>query len=793
MEDGSGDFLRQAQKKEVTEMRKIWIGTVMVMLMLALLCGQAQSEDQTIGRIKTLPDDTVLSTPITGVVSTYVEYQTFGSFSYIQEINRSTGIAVDSVGVAGQIVQVTGTIKSMPSGERYIADSAIVPTGQGQLVPPVGMNNKTAGSIAGLNPDGLTVSVWGKVTSSGYDDDAHSYLYIDDGSGLLDGTSDWEGNPNKGLRVLSHNAFDLPVGDYFRFTGPLGIDTNYDNTCSYKVLRQPLSSAKLVAPEAYALGGNHQIYVTWDGDPCAGAYRVYRSETETGYYSVIGQTTAKDLSFLDKPLPNGRTRWYKITSLSGPSEGPASVAVSATTTASAPVVSIDTITIDSEGILDITYSCAPGIGGTDIPMVSFDIDGVELWDDSPSELGPTWCYDTTELKNGIHTVGVKVLSANAETGTRYLGYAKSSFTANNNISSLFVSEIADATTPFQATFNTECNWTITVRQGTTVLAQDSGTGKELDWLWDTTGYEGSAEVEITYTPTSNPEVQRNLTETSTTGTQSKLSTFWITHQGLLAKSGHYQWAAWYARDRVINSFGPWLWADLFFRNKFGQPLSGYDTQLTMSSHWDTLVLESFRHTEEPAKISHVVWSGHGNYGVDIYTHTPNVLQANAWLADFVGQSDGYWFGVSPFKDYNDTATRMKVTALGPKIGNKAAWKKAGNGRGRVEITQMTRRLKFAVVFGCWSTRGTMALALGIPKKQIPGCKCVFVGFHNKLWFPSPADNFSQYLFDQLAKGKKVGVAVNYASRAFAQVTGDASRSNPQVFGDPNMTVGRYAP
>lgn len=776
---------------------------MLLIVLLMLFCGQAQSAPGSIRWAKTLPDNTVLAKPIVGLVSTIVSDPSLGGYvSYIEDLNRCSGIVVDSVGVTGQIVQVTGTVKSKVSGERYISGSILSPTGSGQIVSPLVMNNKSAASKSGLDTDGITAVVLGSVTSIGYDDYGSYYVYLDDGSGLIDGTTDRVGNQNKGLRVMTSYPKDYPgyiyIGDYWRFMGPIGKDASADGTKQYKVIRESLTFTELIAPTVYAIGGNGQIYVTWDGDPCAGAYRVYRSSTETGNYTLIGESMATDLSFLDKPLPNGVTMWYKVSSRSGNEESLFRAPASATTTASAPIVSINTpnntLDVDTDGVLDITFSCAPGNGGTPIPMVSFDIDGAELWDDSPSGLNGSWCYDTTELANGNHTVGVKVVSADAA-GNRYLGYDKSSFAVNNSMSNLFVSEMTDGSTPFQATFNTDCNWTVTVRQGSTVLGQQSGTGKELDWTWDASaGYEGSAEVEISYTPVAQTmSASGQGMVANATGTKSKFATFWITRKSLLAKPGHYEWAAWCAKDQKIDSYGAWYWADSFFRTKFHVPFeNGYSMQLTSPSQFDSVVLADFEMAYEPAKISHVVWSGHGNIGLDKYKLRPNVLQANAWMANFVG-ADDWWYGISPFKDYYDAGMKWKLTGLGPKIGNRAAWRKAGNGRGRPEITQMNRRLKFAVVFGCWSARGTMALALGIPKKQIKGCKCTYIGFNSMLWFPNPAQDFSYYLFDALGRGQTTEAAVNYASRAFTQVTGEASKGNPRLFGDPDLTIGRTAP
>ena len=71
-------------------------------------------------------------------------------------------------------------------------------------------------SYDGINPVGLLVAVWGRVTS--VDEGAHVF-YIDDGSNLADGTVA-SGVPNAGLRILVGSALALPqIGRYVRLSG----------------------------------------------------------------------------------------------------------------------------------------------------------------------------------------------------------------------------------------------------------------------------------------------------------------------------------------------------------------------------------------------------------------------------------------------------------------------------------------------------------------------------------------------------------------------------------------------
>jgi|GEM_PF-2808857 len=81
----------------------------------------------------------------------------------------------------------------------------------------VGLRNIAHGhaptDAAGANNLGLTVRVCGRVTSVG-----NNYIYIDDGSALIDGTCA-DGKQNVGVRVICCNASNYKPGDYVSVTG----------------------------------------------------------------------------------------------------------------------------------------------------------------------------------------------------------------------------------------------------------------------------------------------------------------------------------------------------------------------------------------------------------------------------------------------------------------------------------------------------------------------------------------------------------------------------------------------
>ena len=100
------------------------------------------------------------------------------------------------------------------NGERYVEATSIDSLMSGDELGALGMNN--TGFARGVT--GLLVRTWGDVTYAAYDG---SYIYVDDGSGLDDGSGEI------GVRVLLDGLntpiADVPdVNDYVGVTGPAG-------------------------------------------------------------------------------------------------------------------------------------------------------------------------------------------------------------------------------------------------------------------------------------------------------------------------------------------------------------------------------------------------------------------------------------------------------------------------------------------------------------------------------------------------------------------------------------------
>ncbi len=117
----------------------------------------------------------------------------FGTFIYIEEPNRTSGIRVNlgslqTDSTIGSLVTVRGTL-GLSEGERVINNPTITTTGRYTGLRPISMTNRDVGGEAlngntpgitgtvGVNNIGLLVTTWGPVTDIGPD-----YFYLDDGS-----------------------------------------------------------------------------------------------------------------------------------------------------------------------------------------------------------------------------------------------------------------------------------------------------------------------------------------------------------------------------------------------------------------------------------------------------------------------------------------------------------------------------------------------------------------------------------------------------------------------------------
>ena len=148
-----------------------------------------------------------------------------GSAFWIEESDRSSGIKVNSgISVSpGDLITVGGKL-SINQGERFLDAVEVAKNGSTTAPEELALVNKMLGGAdlnsytpgvkdgAGANNIGLLVKVWGKVTQMGTD-----YFYINDGSGLKDGSST-DTTQNVGIRILTAPG-TLNAGDFVIITG----------------------------------------------------------------------------------------------------------------------------------------------------------------------------------------------------------------------------------------------------------------------------------------------------------------------------------------------------------------------------------------------------------------------------------------------------------------------------------------------------------------------------------------------------------------------------------------------
>ncbi|MGB9586867.1 MAG: carboxypeptidase regulatory-like domain-containing protein, partial [Armatimonadota bacterium] len=181
-----------------------------------------------ISSAKTLIDGTNVF--ITGIVTAMFPVGQPCSEFYIQNSSRSAGIRVVSsspVSLSDE-VQVQGSMATL-EGERVLNGAAVIVLNSGVTMPkPLAMNNRKVGGGAygyqgavlnnsqsneyatGLNNIGLLTRTWGRVQ---YVEPSGNYFYIDDGSGLTDGSG------YRGIRVAIAGLPAPSPGSFVLVTG----------------------------------------------------------------------------------------------------------------------------------------------------------------------------------------------------------------------------------------------------------------------------------------------------------------------------------------------------------------------------------------------------------------------------------------------------------------------------------------------------------------------------------------------------------------------------------------------
>jgi hypothetical protein len=159
-----------------------------------------------IGTARLLSDgeSVLLSGAVTGV---------FGSWFYVESLDRSSAIMVQGLGVeAGDEVRVGGRLTTVLTDRALVAEY-VEKTGEVVNLRPIGLPGRGLNSV-GIS--GMLVRVWGEVTGAG-----EGRFYLDDGSGLLDCSG------SRGMRVDATALSTVPApGDIAVVTGVMSAESH---------------------------------------------------------------------------------------------------------------------------------------------------------------------------------------------------------------------------------------------------------------------------------------------------------------------------------------------------------------------------------------------------------------------------------------------------------------------------------------------------------------------------------------------------------------------------------------
>jgi hypothetical protein len=160
---------------------------------------------------------------------------------------------------------------------------------------------------------------------------------------------------------------------------------------------------------ANAIAGDSLINVTWvapsyDGGSPITNYTIY-SGTTSGSLSLL--STVGDVHYFgDQDVANGLQYYYKISAVNVMGEGPLSDETSATPVNQPPTCSIDNPPPGTKlsGSVEITGEATDASGHVERVEVKVD-EGI--WRTASGNSSWTYTWDTTEVKNGQHTISVK--------------------------------------------------------------------------------------------------------------------------------------------------------------------------------------------------------------------------------------------------------------------------------------------------------------------------------------------------------------------------------------------------
>ena len=266
---------------------------------------------------------------------------------YIQEPDRACGIKVldsaDAAAVApGDLVGVTGIMKTDAAGERYVEASATDVTGSTDPPVPLTMVNRSVGgagrfdnagtgagqigavNATGLNNIGLLVRTAGRVTEVGA-----GYFCIDDGS-----PAEGVGQPRR-IRVDNPTGHTPAVGDFASVTGVSSLTDQGTTEPPARLLKlEKVSDLHSICPPnppenlTVVSTGSGKITLYWDEVEEAQGYNIYRGLSSGGenYASPVNGGTpvstpsypgSKVYAFTETGLTDETEYFYTVKAIAG--------------------------------------------------------------------------------------------------------------------------------------------------------------------------------------------------------------------------------------------------------------------------------------------------------------------------------------------------------------------------------------------------------------------------------------------------------------------------------------------
>ncbi|MCX6343902.1 MAG: hypothetical protein NT018_02365 [Armatimonadetes bacterium] len=709
--------------------------------------GSAQSvKSGSIAWAKTFPDGTTLPTDgrAHALEAKHVAWCD-GSNIYIEEADRSCGILLSSTPPPDDnpyIATIDGTIYNPTDGSEALISASTTYSSTASALRPLGMNHKSLSQE--LSPSGLLLRISGKVTAINSTD---GYIYLDDGSRLLDGTQT-DSADNVGIRVLYVDDYYPAVGDFAIINGPLAV--SYDNGADtyVKCIRSNgLLDATLFpspAPENLtAVAGNGFIDLSWQKMNAANFY-IYRSSSETGTYAKIGE--ASGTGYRDTTVTNAVTYWYKISAVNGSTESTKAGPVSAAASTSAPIVSINSAVIDTNGLLTLqcTGSCSAGE-----PAYTLSVDDEVVWTFSQSEISSI-VYDTSQLPNGNHNFE---LAANYGD---YCAVASQSLNVQNFISQFNMPDDMCGLQPISANFQTSTSWTLTISQSGSTLYSTSGSGTSMEVSWDA----GSTSGEFNVTLAANGRTRSVKSRKSSPpgGDYYAWSSLSIADGNSSLQQG-FAYMAQYAANAWFPKYGVSIYSGMLSHDSDWKDVA-IDDVLNGNIRCNNLAIAAHG-IAQASDQKNPLWQG------VICGHFPSSVNVSGLTAfvNVTGRIPGTW------------------TAVGPAIGNTIDWDPA---TGRLSNWNSNRKLRFVYIAACKAGQGIFSLAFGTPRGRYPGKGRAFLGFKDVV-YGAPLMNFCDKFWSEWSKSN-ITVA-RAATNAYWYVKKKDKRiMNYVLHGDPNLLI-----